>query len=319
MPACCTVAAIVAPDAKTPPRQPPGPGHAGARVPASTWAAYHTTSSVAAARAGHQRLALQLLEKRRHPGPRHAPGTRRLRHAPGLEPLETCTPPRPAHRDAMFHQHMPLVRRIPIMIVKLPQRGAGRPDTGGLIGLTTRSRYEVTQGVQFKDLCQPAHPRRHARQLRGGDWMSRGAAKNQKDIEQAMRRVEQRLGQPLESEIAAGLDMGWTTTRPCWAGAAQLVYLEGHGRGDEERGRLPRPPRPTRDADPMAVLRDQRLRAALVTAIKHCCPNANSTSWACTAARHEPKSPAVLGVTEIRASPGCTAGPSPACTKMRGH
>jgi len=177
------------------------------------------------------------------------------------------------NRDAMFHQHVPLVLRIAHhMIAKLP------PNVElddliqvGLIGLNEAlSRYEATQGVQFETFASQRIRGAMLDELRGGDWMSRGARKSQKDIEQALRRVEQRLGRsPAESEIAAELGMSLQDYQALLGKVrgTQLVYLEDMSGDEGEDGFLDRHAA-DESADPMAVLRDQRLRSALVAAIK---------------------------------------------------
>jgi RNA polymerase sigma factor for flagellar operon FliA len=108
-------------------------------------------------------------------------------------------------------------------------------------------------------------------ELREGDWMSRSSRKSQKEIEQALHRMEQKLGRsPLESEIAEelGLSLEDYQTLLGKVRGTQLVYLEDMSRGDDdEEGFLDRHVADS-EADPMAVLRDQRLKASLVTAIK---------------------------------------------------
>ncbi|WP_367067449.1 RNA polymerase sigma factor FliA [Oryzisolibacter sp. LB2S] len=177
------------------------------------------------------------------------------------------------NRDAMFHQHVPLVRRIAHhMIAKLP------PNVElddliqvGLIGLNDAlSRYEASQGVQFETFASQRIRGAMLDELRDGDWMSRGARKSQKDIEQALQRVEQRLGRsPLESEIAAELGLSLQDYQALLGKVrgTQLVYLEdmtGSDEGDE--GFLDRHAA-DEGADPMSMLRDRRLRTALVAAI----------------------------------------------------
>jgi len=142
----------------------------------------------------------------------------------------------------------------------------------GMIGLIDAAQsYEVTQGVQFETFASQRIRGAMLDELRGGDWMSRGARKSQKEIEQALHRVEQRLGRsPMESEIAAelGMDLADYQALLGKVRGTQLVYLEdmGGGEGGEE-GFLDRHVA-DEGADPMAVLRDQRLRTSLVAAIK---------------------------------------------------
>ena len=178
-------------------------------------------------------------------------------------------------RDAMLRQHLPLVRRIAHhMIAKLPPNVEldGLMQVG-MIGLTDAlSRYEVAQGVQFETFASQRIRGAMLDELRGGDWMSRSSRKSQKEIEQALHRAEQRLGRsPIESEIAQELGMELDEYQSLLARVrgTQLVYLEDMHQGDSEgdEGFLDRHVADA-GADPMALLRDQRLRSSLVQAIK---------------------------------------------------
>jgi RNA polymerase sigma factor for flagellar operon FliA len=102
--------------------------------------------------------------------------------------------------------------------------------------------------------------------------MSRGSRKSQKEIEQSVHRLEQRLGRPpRESEIAADLELSLADYQELLARVrgTQLVYLEdisGHGEeGDDFLDRHVA----QEDADPVHILGDARMRAALVEAIKN--------------------------------------------------
>ena len=177
-------------------------------------------------------------------------------------------------REALFEQHIPLVRRIAHhMIAKLPPNvEVDDLIQVGLIGLTDAlSRYETTHGVQFETFASQRIRGAMLDELRGGDWMSRGARKSQKDIEHALRRAEQKLGRsPLESEIAAELGVGLDEYQSLLGRVrgTQLVYLEDFGQGDEDgEGFLDRHVADS-DADPMELLRGQRIKHALVEAIK---------------------------------------------------
>ena len=178
-------------------------------------------------------------------------------------------------RDALIRQHAPLVRRIAQhMIARLP------PNVElddliqvGMIGLADAlSRYESSQGVQFETFAGQRIRGAMLDELRGNDWMSRSSRKNQKDIEQAIRRLEQELGRaPKESEIAASLDMELDEYQSMLGKVrgAQLLYLEDIAPSDgDDVGFLDRYVADS-DADPLAMLRDQRLRTALVQAIEN--------------------------------------------------
>ena len=178
-------------------------------------------------------------------------------------------------RDALIRQHVPLVRRIALhMIAKLPAN-VELDDLiqVGMIGLAEAlSRFESEQGVQFETFASQRIRGAMLDELREGDWMSRSSRKSQKEIEQALNRLEQRLGRsPLESEIAAelGMDLDDYQSLLGKVRGTQLVYLEdiGGGDADDSDDYLERHVADA-DADPFALLRDQRLRAALVEAIK---------------------------------------------------
>lgn len=229
-------------------------------------------------------------------------------------------------RDALFHQHVPLVRRIAHhMIAKLP------PNVElddliqvGMIGLTDAlSRYEVAQGVQFETFASQRIRGAMLDELREGDWMSRSSRKSQKEIEQALHRVEQKLGRsPMESEIAAELGMSLEDYQSLLSKVrgTQLVYLEDiHHGDDDDEGFLDRHVA-SGDADPMNALRDRRLRASLVEAIKQL-PEREQYIMGMYY-EHDmnlKEIAAVLGVTESRVCQLHSQAIARLRTKMRGH
>ncbi len=177
-------------------------------------------------------------------------------------------------RDATLRQYVPLVRRLAHhMIAKLPANiEVDDLIQVGMIGLAEAlSRYEVSQGVQFETFATQRIRGAMLDELREGDWMSRGGRKNQKEIELAVRKLEHVLGRsPMESEIAAqlGLSLGAYQDMLGNVRGTQLVYLEDMGRGsDDEEGFLDRYAGDG-SADPMQLLRDQRVRQSLVKAIE---------------------------------------------------
>ena len=178
-------------------------------------------------------------------------------------------------RNAMIKQYQPLVRRLAHhMMAKLPANvQVDDLIQVGLIGLSEAlTRYESEQGVQFETFATQRIRGAMLDELRGNDWMSRGSRKSQKEIEQALRRLEHQLGRtPLESEIAAELGLSLSDYQALLGKVrgTQLVYLEDMARGsDDEDSFLDRHAGDS-DADPLNMLRDQRLRQALVAAIKN--------------------------------------------------
>jgi len=177
-------------------------------------------------------------------------------------------------RDALIRQYSPLVRRLAHhMMAKLPP--SVQVDDliqVGLIGLSEAlTRYEAAQGVQFETFATQRIRGAMIDELRENDWMSRGSRKSQKEIEVALTRLEHKLGRtPSESEIASELGMSLADYQTLLnkVKGTQLVYLEDMTGGSEgEDGFLDRH-MVDNEADPMQLLRNQRLRSALVGAIK---------------------------------------------------
>ena len=178
------------------------------------------------------------------------------------------------NRDAQLRQYTPLVRRLAHhMIAKLPP-SVELDDLiqVGMIGLTEAiARFEPSQGVQFETFASQRIRGAMLDELRDGDWMSRGSRKSQKDIEQAVNRLQQKLHRsPMESEIAQEMGMSLADYQSLLAKVrgTQLVYLEDiSGGSDDDDSFLDRHMGET-EVDPSAVLQDQRMRMALVAAIK---------------------------------------------------
>jgi len=178
-------------------------------------------------------------------------------------------------RNALIKQYQPLVRRLAHhMMVKLPANvQVDDLIQVGLIGLSEAlTRYEAAQGVQFETFATQRIRGAMLDELRENDWMSRGSRKSQKDIEQALRRLEHQLGRsPLESEIAVELGMTLTDYQTLLGKVrgTQLVYLEDMSRSHEDDDSFLDRHVADSDADPVNMLRDHRLREALVAAIKN--------------------------------------------------
>ena len=80
----------------------------------------------------------------------------------------------------------------------------------GMIGLADAlSRFDAAQGVQFETFATQRIRGAMLDELRGNDYLSRGTRKQQRTIESAVHKLEQKLGRaPVESEIAR--EMGTT-------------------------------------------------------------------------------------------------------------
>ena len=177
-------------------------------------------------------------------------------------------------RNALIRQYQPLVRRLAHhMMAKLPPSvEVDDLIQVGLIGLADAlARYEAAQGVQFETFATQRIRGAMLDELRENDWMSRGSRKSQKDIEKVLRKLEHVLGRgPIESEIAAelGLSLGDYQTLLGKVRGTQLVYLEDISRGNDDEDSFLDRHIADADADPLSLLRDDRLRKSLVKAIE---------------------------------------------------
>ena len=176
--------------------------------------------------------------------------------------------------NAMLHQYSPLVRRLAHqMIAKLPANvEIDDLIQVGMIGLTDAlSRFDAGQGVQFETFATQRIRGAMLDELRGADWLSRGTRKQQRDIESAVHRLEQRLGRaPQESEIAKEMGMtlaGYQEMLGKVRGT-QLIYLEDMSGDDGDSDYLDRHVADEGN-DPLSLMEDHRMRQALIDAIKN--------------------------------------------------
>ncbi|HET8693739.1 MAG: RNA polymerase sigma factor FliA [Burkholderiales bacterium] len=176
--------------------------------------------------------------------------------------------------DSMLKQYSPLVRRLAHqMIAKLPANvEIDDLIQVGMIGLSDAlTRFDAGQGVQFETFATQRIRGAMLDELRGADWLSRGTRKQQRDIETAVHKLEQRLGRaPQESEIAKEMGMTLTEYQEMLGKVrgTQLIYLEDMSGEDGDNDYLDRHVTDEGN-DPLALLQDQRMRKALVEAIKN--------------------------------------------------
>jgi RNA polymerase sigma factor for flagellar operon FliA len=199
-----------------------------------------------------------------------------MQASPRIEALELSMYTAKGQLDlnTMIKQYSPLVRRLAHqMIAKLPANvEINDLMQVGLMGLTDAlSRFDVTQGVQFETFATQRIRGAMLDELRGGDWMSRGTRRQQRSIETALHKLEQKLGRaPQESEIAQemGLSLAEYQELLGKVRGTQLVYLEDMSGDEGDEDFLDRHVA-SEEHNPMAQLQDQRMRQALVAAIKN--------------------------------------------------
>lgn len=140
----------------------------------------------------------------------------------------------------------------------------------GMMGLMDAiARYEENQGTQFETYASQRIRGAMLDELRGNDWVPRGLRRKQRTIEQALARLEQKLGRaPSEREVAAelGLSLGQYQEMLGDARGAQLIYAEDFGdQGGSDS--LFDSHGADGGADPFSQLKDERLRRAVAGAI----------------------------------------------------
>jgi RNA polymerase sigma factor FliA len=203
--------------------------------------------------------------------PSPTPGAHAMYTATGRPDTSAATSA--AQITAALKQYTPLVRRLAHqMIAKLPANvQIDDLIQVGMIGLhDAMSRFDAAHGVQFETFATQRIRGAMLDDLRSGDWMSRGDRKQQRQIEAAVHKLEQQYGRaPAESEIAKemGLSLGDYQDVLTKVRGTQLVYLEDMTGDDGDQGFLDRHVADA-SSDPLAMLNDQRMREALVDAIK---------------------------------------------------
>ncbi|MEO6031121.1 MAG: RNA polymerase sigma factor FliA [Burkholderiaceae bacterium] len=175
--------------------------------------------------------------------------------------------------NSQLKQYGSLVRRLAHqMIAKLPANvEIDDLIQVGMIGLTDAlSRFDASQGVQFETFATQRIRGAMLDELRGTDYLSRGTRKQQRSIESAVHRLEQKLGRvPVESEIARemGITLAEYQDLLGKVRGTQLVYLEDMSGDDGDNDFLDRHAG-NDEGNPLARLQDLRMREALVEAIK---------------------------------------------------
>ena len=172
---------------------------------------------------------------------------------------------------SLLKQYQPLVRRLAHqMIAKLPANvEIDDLIQVGMIGLSDAlSRFDAAQGVQFETFATQRIRGAMLDELRGNDWMSRGDRRHQRSIEAAVHKLEQRFGRaPSESEIAREMGLSLVDYQELLGKVrgTQLIYLEDMSGDDDYLDRHVADD----SANPLARMQDQRMREALVEAIKN--------------------------------------------------
>lgn len=184
------------------------------------------------------------------------------------------TPTGTLDREDYIVRFAPLVKRMAHhLLAKLPASvQADDIIQAGLIGLMDAvSRFEEGQGVQFETYATQRIRGAMLDELRANDWLPRSVRKNQRTLESAITKLEQRLKRaPAESEIAAelGVALPQYQTMLQEARGYQLLYLDDFSDGEDGSSEsfLDRNC-PDDSGDPLAMIQDKAFKSALVASI----------------------------------------------------
>lgn len=175
---------------------------------------------------------------------------------------------------AVIKQYGPMVRRVASQLaMKLPANvEIDDLVQAGMIGLfDALSRFETGHGAQFETFATQRIRGAMIDELRASDWVSRSTRKNQRAIESAIQKLEQKLHRaPAESEIAAQMKLSLSDYQQMLAESrnAQLVYVDDFSDEDGDVNPIDRQAAGA-GSDPLETLRDSRFRKALVAEIEN--------------------------------------------------
>ena len=176
-------------------------------------------------------------------------------------------------KNHLLQEHVPLVKKLAHQLkAKLPPSvEVDDLIQAGMIGLLDAiSRYEDTHGAQFETYAVQRIRGAMLDELRGSDWLPRSIRQNMRKIEEAMNKLQQRLGRaPKETEIAKELKLSLAEYQDILNDGMghQLVYYEDFHEKDENDHFLDRYCIDEK-SDPLQTLVNGGFRAAVIQAIE---------------------------------------------------
>lgn len=175
--------------------------------------------------------------------------------------------------DAQLRHYAPMVKRLAHhMLSRLPAN-VEYDDMlqAGMIGLMDAiGRYEEGQGTQFETYANQRIRGAMLDELRSNDWLPRSVRKNQREIQNAMSALEQKLGRAAsETEVAREMNLPLDEYQALLQDAkgSQLFYFEDFSHDEDSGGYLDRHLSDS-SGDPAAILNDKRFKTALVKHIE---------------------------------------------------
>lgn len=176
-------------------------------------------------------------------------------------------------KNHLLQEHAPLVKKLAHQLkAKLPPSvEVDDLIQAGMIGLLDAiNRYEDTHGAQFETYAVQRIRGAMLDELRGSDWLPRSIRQNMRKIEDAMSKLQQRLGRPpKETEIAKELKLPLAQYQDMLNDGLghQLVYYEDFHEKDENDHFLDRYCIDEK-SDPLQTLVNGGFRTAVIQAIE---------------------------------------------------
>ncbi len=175
-------------------------------------------------------------------------------------------------KNQCLRDYAPLVKRIAHQMMSRLPYSVQIDDIiqAGMMGLLdAASRYDVIHGAQFETYATQRIRGAMLDELRSADWLPRSMRRDMRKIEQAVSRMQQKLGRtPNESEIAKELSVPLAEYQQMLqeARGAQLIYYEDFQ--DEDHDDFFERFEFSSDSDPLALLQDERFKTELTHAIE---------------------------------------------------
>ncbi|MBA3582138.1 MAG: RNA polymerase sigma factor FliA [Gammaproteobacteria bacterium] len=173
--------------------------------------------------------------------------------------------------DDVLQKHAPLVKKIAYHLMGRLPANIQIDDLiqAGMIGLMEAVKnYDAAQGASFETYAGIRIRGSMLDEVRTGDWTPRSVHRKQRELSEAMRKVEHRKGgDAKDHEVAAEMGISLNEYHSILADAsgAKLFSLDGNGEDDDDyyQNYAISP-----DADPLKQITDTRFRKSLADEIR---------------------------------------------------
>ncbi len=175
-------------------------------------------------------------------------------------------------KDQCLRDFAPLVKRLAHQMMSRLPYSVQIDDIiqAGMMGLLDAAgRYDEIHGAQFETYATQRIRGAMLDELRSADWLPRSLRRDMRRIEQAVSRLQQKLGKPpSEADIAKELEVPLVEYQQMLqeARGAQLIYYEDFQ--DEDHDDFFEKFEFSNDSDPVALLQDDRFKNELARAIE---------------------------------------------------